>query len=154
KTAQPPSVAMRRGDDPARPETRTVSADLPAAYVVAPLGRRNPQDVLRLAARNIPRREENRKIAPHDLIPPVPVDPLGPGVPAGHSTLRVKHKDGVILDAFDQRPKAPSGLPLSFDGFPEPLKDQAGEFSEPRSQGHRNSEKQQRRALAQEWLGG
>src|SRR5882672_9839960 len=128
--AQTPSVIMYRGDDPARPETRTIPADLPAAHFVAPLGRRDLQNALPLAALNILRRVENRKIAPDDLIRPIPIDPLGSGIPTDHSPLRVKHKDGVLLDAFDQQPKALPGLPLSLNAPSEPRQGQAEEYPE------------------------
>src|SRR6266540_3024242 len=128
--AQSASVVMYRGDDPARPETRTVPADVPSALLIAPFGRRNLQDALRLAAIDILRRVEDRKIAPDDLTRPVPFDPLDAGVPTGHATMLVEHKNGVILDAFNQRAKALPDLPLGFDTLPEPRKDQAGEYPE------------------------
>src|SRR5262249_5152516 len=59
ETSQPPFVIVYHGDDPARPETRTVPADLPAALFVTPLRRRNLKDALRLAAPNILRRVED-----------------------------------------------------------------------------------------------
>src|SRR5262245_9800689 len=123
ETAQSASGVMYRSDDPARPETRTVTADLPAALVVAPLGRSNPQDASGLVILDVLRRVEDREIAPYDLGRPIPLDPLCAGVPTGHTPLRIEHKDGVILDAFDQKPKALPGLPLGFNTLPEARKD-------------------------------
>src|SRR5262245_65230703 len=71
ETAEPPFVIMYRGDDSASPETRTVLADLPAALFIAPFGRRDLLDALRLAALDILPRVENRKVAPNDLIRPI-----------------------------------------------------------------------------------
>src|SRR5215510_7876277 len=130
ETAKPPSVIIYRGDDPASPETRTVIADLPAALFIAPFGRRNLLDALRLAALDILRRVENRKVAPYDLIRPISFDPLDAGVPTDHTTLRVEHKDGVTLDAFNQQAKALPDPPLGFDALPQPRKGQAEEYPE------------------------
>src|SRR5262249_37074175 len=108
---------------PARPETRTVPADLPAALVVAPLGRRNLQDASGLVILDVLRSVEDREIAPYDLGRPIPFNLLCAGCPTRHAPLRVEYKDGVILDAFEQQPKALPGLPLGFNALPEPRKD-------------------------------
>src|SRR5262245_41486347 len=121
---------MYRGNYSARPETRTVPADLPAALLVAPLGRRNPEDALRLVSLDVLTRVKDLKIASDDLICPIPLDPLCSGVPTDHTTLRVEHKNGVILNSLNQQSKALSGLPLGHDALPEPRKDQAGDYPE------------------------
>src|SRR5262245_4709697 len=130
ETAEPPSFILYRGDDSARPETRTILADLPAALFIAPFVRRNLLDALRLSALDILRRVENRKVAPDDLIRTISFDPLGARVPTDHTSLRVEHKDGIILDALNQQAKALPDPPLCFDALPKPRKDQAGEYPE------------------------
>src|SRR5215475_3321497 len=103
---------------------------MPAAHLVAPLGRRDPQDALRLAALDVLRRVEDRKIAPDDLIRPIPFNPFSSGVPTDHPPLGVEHEDGVILDAFDQQSKSFPGLPLCPNPRSEPREGQAEEYPE------------------------
>src|SRR3984885_871601 len=51
-------------------------------------------------------RIKDRKVLPDDLGRRVALDPLGAGVPGGYPAVGIEHKDCVIGDAFDQKPKA------------------------------------------------
>ena len=60
------------------------------------------------------RRIEAREVLADDLVGPVALEPLGPGVPGEDVASRVEHEDRVVPDALDEEPKALLALPQFF----------------------------------------
>ena len=50
-------------------------------------------------------RVEAGEVLADDLLGPVALDPLGPGVPGGDVALRVEHEDGVVGRPVDEQPE-------------------------------------------------
>src|SRR5690606_12369426 len=102
-----PSVrVVQRRHHAARPEQRTVLACAPAfvgyAADVACLGDLPP----RLVRGDVLRRVEVREVLAEDLRGGIPADALGAAVPAADEAVSVEHEDRIVVDAFDEQPKA------------------------------------------------
>src|SRR5690606_9733690 len=85
---------------------RTVLACAPAfvgyAADVACLGDLPP----RLVRGDVLRRVEMREVLAEDLRGGIPADALGAAVPAADEAVSVEHEDRIVVDAFDEQPKA------------------------------------------------
>ena len=102
---EPVVVVEQGGDDHVGPELRSVLADPPALSLDAPVGDRGGQLGRRDAGRNVTGRVENREVPTDDLLRPVPLDPLRPGVPRRDHAVDVQSKDRVVDDLVDQIPE-------------------------------------------------
>ncbi len=96
------SVGSDRIDDDHGPETAAILAKPPALGLKAAILARRLQCLLRQARLAILRRVEAREMLADDLSRCVELDPLGPGVPARHAPLGVKHIDSVVDDRLDE----------------------------------------------------
>src|SRR2546425_1006209 len=101
----PDEAALRvphRTDHGIGPEARAVLAHAPPFVLDPALALRDLQRPLRLALRHILRGVERREVLTHDLLRPVPLDALRPGIPGGDATRAIQHEDRDVLDVIDQ----------------------------------------------------
>src|SRR2546422_11699704 len=55
---------------------------------------------------------------PYDLLRPVPLDALRPGIPGGDATRAIQHEDRDVLDALDQLSEGLRGFAGGGNGGP------------------------------------
>src|SRR5207248_7503017 len=105
EAAQLAVLVAKGGDHDVGPETAAVLAYPPAFVLDAPLGGGHGQLLGRLADPHVLGGIEDREVAADDLVGPVSLQPLGPGVPAGDPAVGVEHEDGVVLSTVDEEPE-------------------------------------------------
>src|SRR5262249_40251480 len=119
----PAALAVQRRDDDVGPEPGPVLADPPALVLEPARGRRHAQLVGGPAGRHGLGGVEAGEVLADDLLGPVALDALRPGVPRADVPLRVEEEDGVIPDLGNQLrelvlagPRARPGPPRSRTG--------------------------------------
>ncbi len=119
-------LVAQGGDDDVGPEAGAVLAHPPALVLDAPLGRRPLQFLLGPAPLDGLLRVEAGEMLADDLLGPVALDALRPGVPGEDVPLLIEKEDRIIAHAGDQLPEvflafAQPGLgaPLSGDRGPQ-----------------------------------
>jgi hypothetical protein len=99
---EPAVVVPKRGQDRAGPEAPAVVSEAPALVLGAPVAGRALEQ-RRGAPRGAVLRGEERLVRPpDDLVGPVALDALRPGVPRGDAPVDVEAEDGVVRDAHDE----------------------------------------------------
>ena len=123
-------IVEQGGDDHAGPEPGAILADPPPLSLETPGEGCHRQFGGRDAGNEIVRRVEDRKMPADDLVGPVALDPLCPGVPRRDQARQRPGKYGVIDDPIDQQPEPFFALAEGLVGVPA-LGDVAGELGEP-----------------------
>src|SRR6266705_2076213 len=101
----PDEAALRvphRTDHAIGPEARAVLAHAPPFVFLPALARGEREQPRRLSLCHGLRRVEAGEMLPYDLLRPVPLDALRPGIPGGDATRAIQHEDRDVLDALDQ----------------------------------------------------
>ena len=84
-----------------RPEGRAVRAHPRRLVLVCAAHPRRVEDEARLAIAAVRLREEDRAVAPHDLLARISEDALGPQVPRQHHALQVEREDRRVAHLLD-----------------------------------------------------
>ena len=92
KSAQLAHLVPQCGHHHIGPESGAVLANTPTLVLRSPLLRRNLKFPSGLAAFNVVRRIEPRKVLANDFVGSVAFDSLRSGVPGGHAPIRVEHQ--------------------------------------------------------------
>ena len=109
------------GDDDVGPEPGAVLAHPPALVLEPPVGHGPPQLLLGPARPDGLLGVEAGEVLADDLVGPVALDPLGPGVPGGDVPGRVEQEDGVVAHPLDQLVEVLLGPTLRLFGPHRPL---------------------------------
>src|SRR6266516_3201397 len=84
------------------PEAGAVLPHPPPLIFHPAVPRRDREQPRRLSLCHGLRRVKAREMLPYDLLRPVPLDALRPGIPGGDATRAIQHEDRDVLDALDQ----------------------------------------------------
>src|SRR2546430_34943 len=84
------------------PEAGAVLPHPPPFVFHQAVPRRDREQPRRLSLCHGLRRVKAGEMLPYDLLRPVPLDALRPGVPGGDATRAIQHEDRDVLDALDQ----------------------------------------------------
>src|SRR5436190_19757631 len=84
------------------PEAGAVLPHPPPLLFHPALARRDREQPRRLSLCHGLRRVKAREMLPYDLLRPVPLDALRPGIPGGDATRAIQHEDRDLLDVIDQ----------------------------------------------------
>src|SRR5438309_3803203 len=84
------------------PETGAVLPHPPPFVFHPAVPRRDREQPRRLSLCHGLRRVKAGEMLPYDLLRPVPLDALRPGIPGGDATRAIQHEDRDVLDALDQ----------------------------------------------------
>ena len=99
------SVVVHGADHHARPEPAPVLAHAPPVLGELAFAEGHLEVALGVVGRLLLGRIEDPERSTDDLARAVPLDPLGPGVPADHVAVHVEHEDGVLANGPDQQPE-------------------------------------------------
>src|SRR6266702_4535448 len=84
------------------PEAGAVLPHPPPFIFHSAVPRRDREQPRRLSLCHGLRRVKAREMLPYDLLRPVPLDALRPGIPGGDATRAIQHEDRDVLDVLDQ----------------------------------------------------
>src|SRR5256886_2542549 len=84
------------------PEAGAVLPHPPPLIFHPAVPRRDREQPRRLSLCHGLRRVKAREMLPYDLLRPVPLDALRPGIPGGDATRAIQHEDRDVLDVIDQ----------------------------------------------------
>src|SRR6185312_15032989 len=99
------TLVAKAGNYHVRPEPRSILPYPPAFIFKAASFPRHAQFMCRLARVEIVLRIEESEVLADDFLCLVLLQPLGPGVPGGDSSFRIKKEDGIIRDRIHQKTK-------------------------------------------------
>src|SRR6266436_10277914 len=106
---RPLGIPQRR-DDHVGPEAGAVLPHPPPFVFHPAIARGEREQPRRLSLRYRFGRVKAREMLPYDLLRPVPLDALSPGIPGGDSTRAIQLEDRKILDALDQQAEGLRGF--------------------------------------------
>jgi hypothetical protein len=94
-----------RIDHDVGPETAAVFANTPTFGLKATVAVRRLQNALRFMGLAIFFGVKAREMLTQYLMARIAFDPLGTCVPTAHAPLRIKHENGIVGDALNQKPE-------------------------------------------------